>query len=117
MLRLVAYVTIQCLFAVSGQVFLKLAMMRMDKFSFTWQFFRDAMHNWHLAASGAAMIVATLLWFYVLKHYEFSVVYPLLSISYIFMILASIFIFHETISATRWVGIVLIMAGVFLVTK
>jgi len=41
----------------------------------------------------------------------------LISISYIFMMLASIFIFHETIPVTRWIGVVLILSGLFFITK
>ena len=117
MLKLISYATIQSLFLVSGQVFLKFAMMKMDKFSFTWKFFRDALQNWHFAACGACMLIASLIWFYILKHYEFSMAYPLISISYLLMMLASIFIFHETIPFTRWIGVVLILVGVLLVTK
>jgi len=117
MLKLISYATIQSLFLVSGQVFLKLAMMRMDKFSFTWKFFKAAMQNWQFAACGVCMLIASLIWFYILKHYEFSMAYPLISISYLLMMLASIFIFHETIPFTRWIGVVLILVGVLLVTK
>jgi undecaprenyl phosphate-alpha-L-ara4N flippase subunit ArnE len=117
MLRLIVFATIQALFLVSGQIFLKLAMMQMDKFSFTWKFFRDAMHTWQLAASGICMLIASLLWFYILRHFEFSVAYPLISISYLLGMFAAVFIFHETVPFTRWVGVVLIMVGVFLVTK
>ena len=117
MFRLIIYVTVQSLFLASGQVFLKLAMMRMDKFSFTWKFIREAAQNWPLAASGVSMIMATLLWLYILKHHAFSVAYPLTSISYIIGMVAAIFVFHEAIPYTRWIGVVLIMVGVFLITK
>ena len=117
MLRLVVYVTLQSLLLASGQVFLKLAMMRMDKFSFTWQFFKETAQNWPLAVSGISMLIATLLWLYILKHFEFSVAYPLTSISYIFGMLAALFIFHEAIPYVRWIGVLLIMIGVFFVTK
>ena len=117
MLKLVAYATLQSLLLASGQVFLKLAMMRMEKFSFTWKFFKEAAQNWPFAACGVCMLMATLLWFHILKHFEFSVAYPLTSISYIIGILAALFVFHEAIPYTRWIGVILIMAGVFLVIK
>jgi len=117
MLKLLAYTTLQSLFLASGQIFLKLAMMRMDKFSFTWKFFRETAQNWPLAASGISMLVATLLWMYILKHFDFSVAYPLTSISYIIGMVAAIFVFHEVIPYTRWIGVFLIMTGVFLVIK
>ncbi|MDR3268216.1 MAG: EamA family transporter [Tannerella sp.] len=117
MLKLIIYSTVQCLFLVSGQIFLKLAMTRTGKFRLTWHFIRELMVNWPLAASGISMLLASLIWFYILKHYEFSVAYPMISISYLFGMLAAIFVFHETIPLIRWVGVFLIMSGVYLVTK
>ena len=117
MLKLLAYTTVQSLFLASGQVFLKLALMKMDKFSFSWKFFKEAAQNWPFAACGISMLLATLLWLYILKQYEFSVAYPLTSISYIIGMAAAIFVFHEAIPLIRWVGVILIMIGVFLVIK
>ena len=117
MLRIIPYVALQSLLLAAGQVFLKLAIMRMDKFSFTWKFFKETAQNLPLAASGISMLLATLLWLYILKHFDFSVAYPLTSISYIFGMLAAMFVFHEAIPYTRWIGVFLIMSGVFFVTK
>jgi undecaprenyl phosphate-alpha-L-ara4N flippase subunit ArnE len=117
MFKLIACSTVQCLFLVSGQIFLKFAMLRTGKFSFTWPFIREALVNWQLAASGISMLLASLIWFYIMKHYDFSVAYPMISISYVFGMLASIFIFHEAIPVTRWIGVFLIMSGVVLVAK
>lgn len=100
-----------------GQVFLKFAMVKMDKFSWTRHFFwKSVVLNWQLSASGLCMVFASLVWFYILKHNDFSLAYPLISISYIFGTLAAIFIFHETVSVTRWLGVFLIMGGVALLT-
>jgi undecaprenyl phosphate-alpha-L-ara4N flippase subunit ArnE len=117
MLKLILYSTVQSLFLVSGQIFLKFAMARTGKFSLTWTYIKELMVNWPLAASGVSMLLASLIWFYILKHYEFSVAYPMISISYVFGMLAAVFIFHETVPVTRWIGVFLIMGGLFLVTK
>jgi undecaprenyl phosphate-alpha-L-ara4N flippase subunit ArnE len=117
MFKLISYAILQSLFLASGQVFLKMAMIKMDKFSFTWKFFREAAQNWPFAACGISMLLATLLWLYILKHFDFSVAYPLTSISYLIGMFAAIFVFHEAIPYTRWIGVVLIMVGVFFVTK
>jgi undecaprenyl phosphate-alpha-L-ara4N flippase subunit ArnE len=117
MLKLVLYATLQSLYLVSGQIFLKIALAQTGRFSLSWQFIKSALTAWQLAASGLCMALASLIWVYILKHYEFSVAYPMISISYIFGLLAAIFIFHEPIPLTRWIGVLLIMGGVFLVTK
>ena len=73
--------------------------------------------SWQLLASGLSMVVASFIWFYILKHYELSLAYPLISISYIFGTLAAIFFFYETVPFTRWIGVLLIMGGVVLLTR
>jgi len=117
MLRLLLLIIFQSAFLAAGQVFLKLTMLKTARFSFTWVYFKDLLTNWHFTASGICMLGAALIWFYILKHFELSIAYPATAIAYIFGIVAAIFIFHETVSATRWVGVVLIMAGVFFIVK
>ena len=63
------------------------------------------------------MLAASLVWFHILRHYPLSLAYPLISISYVFGLLASILIFHEAVPLTRWIGVLLIMAGVALLTR
>ncbi|MDD4589310.1 MAG: EamA family transporter [Parabacteroides sp.] len=117
MLKLLSLSITQSLFLVASQILLKIAISRMESFSFTWKFFKSAIMNWSLACSGISIVVASLIWFYILKHFEFSVAYPLISISYIFGMLASIYIFHEIVPVTRWIGVFLIMSGVFFITR
>ena len=117
MWKLILLSTIQCLFLAGGQVCLKFAVNRMPKFSLAWSFFSELLTNWWLLGSGACMAGATVLWLYMIKHFDFSMVYPMISISYVFGMLAAIYIFHETVPGTRWLGVLLIMGGVILVAK
>jgi undecaprenyl phosphate-alpha-L-ara4N flippase subunit ArnE len=117
MWRIILLSTIQCLFLSGGQVFLKYALNRIDKFSFTWLFFREQLTNWWLLASGICMGAATLLWLYIIKHFDFSIVYPMTSISYLFGMLAAIYVFQEAVPLTRWLGVILVMGGVILIAK
>ncbi len=117
MWKLILLSTIQSLCLVISQVFLKFAMMRMGSFRFSWTFFKEALVNWPLACSGISIAVATILWMYIIRHFEFSVAYPLISISYIFGMLVAVFVFHEAVPVTRWIGVFLIVAGVALVAQ
>lgn len=117
MLRVILLALIQAIFLSAGQVFLKLALNRTDKFGFTWLYFCKLLTNGWMAATGLSMGIATVLWFYIIKHFDFSVAYPVTSIAYIFGILAAVFIFHEPVPLTRWIGVLLIMAGVMLIVK
>ena len=115
MWRLILLATIQCMFLTGGQVCLKLTMNQTGAFRFSWEFFRDLFTNLYFLLCGVCMAIASILWFYILKHFEFSAAYPMISISYIFGMLAAIFIFHENIPVTRWFGVLLIMCGVILI--
>jgi undecaprenyl phosphate-alpha-L-ara4N flippase subunit ArnE len=117
MWKIAALTTVQCLFYSGGQVFLKLALTNMEKFSFSRKFFGSLLTNWWLLGSGLCMAVGTILWFYILKHFELSLVYPLTSICYVFAMLAAVLIFHESVTPARWAGVALIMAGVILMVR
>ena len=117
MLRLLLLSTIQCFFLVITQIFLKLAVVQMGAFHFSVDFFKRLLVNWQFACSGVSVIIATILWMYILKHFDFSMAYPMISISYIFGMVASIVVFNESIPSTRWIGVILIMIGVIFVAK
>ena len=117
MFKLIILATIQSSLLVTSHIFMKFAMLRMEKFSFTWAYFKDVLMNWQLALSGISIAVASIIWLYMLKHYELSLVYPLISISYVFGMLASVFIFHEIVPITRWIGVGLIMVGVVFLSR
>jgi len=117
MLRLIVLSSIQSLFLVSSQIFLKIATTKLGTFKLTTEFFLNFLVCWQFALAGILIAGATFLWMYILKHFEFSVAYPMISISYVFGMFAAIFIFHETVPFTRWIGVLLILLGVIFVAK
>jgi multidrug transporter EmrE-like cation transporter len=48
---------------------------------------------------------------------EISYAYPFMALSYALVALFSMWIFHDHLSVLRWVGIVVICLGVFLVSR
>lgn len=117
MFRLVILSTIQSIFLVLTQVFLKVTMAKTGPFAFTGKYFKDLFTTYQFALSGICVATATVLWMHILKHYPFSQAYPMIGLSYIFGMLAALFIFHESIPATRWIGVALIIVGVMFVSK
>lgn len=61
--------------------------------------------------------ISTIIWIIALKKMELSYAYPLLSVGYIFVLVASYFFFHEPISWLRIAGVLCIMAGISLVAR
>ncbi|WP_407661377.1 EamA family transporter [Methylomarinum vadi] len=67
--------------------------------------------------SGIAIYgLATFLWLYLLSKYELSYIYPFSSLSFILAIVVSIFVLGESVPWNRWVGVSVIIAGVYLVS-
>lgn len=61
-------------------------------------------------------VVATVVWFVVLSKADLSFAYPLQSMAYIVGMLAAWLILKEAIPVTRWVGVLIIMMGVAVVS-
>lgn len=61
--------------------------------------------------------VSLLLWFYVLSKMELSKAYPLVGLGYVFTLLIGHFLLSENINIYRIVGVVLIVCGVFFVSR
>jgi multidrug transporter EmrE-like cation transporter len=53
----------------------------------------------------------------VLSRVPIGVAHPMFSIGYIFNAIAGYFFFHEILNTTQMVGIAVIIAGVFLITR
>ncbi|MBQ2521255.1 MAG: EamA family transporter [Bacteroidales bacterium] len=117
MWKLISLSILQSLFLCGGQVLLKLGLVKSGPFSWSAAFFRSQLTNWWFPACGVSFTVAGVLWFYLLKHYPFSIAYPLSCISYIFGMVAALLVFGEQVSWLQWLGVLLIMAGCALIVK
>lgn len=117
MIRLFILILLQGLLVVGSECFLKVALEKIGEFSWTWAFFKGALSTWQLWVAGLTAIVGVLEWMAVLKRYDLSLAYPLTAISFLLSLFAGALIFHEAVPATRWIGVVLIMVGVYFVAR
>lgn len=70
-----------------------------------------ALLTW-LALSVGLLGCAMLVWLVVLQRVPVGVAYPMLSLNFIFVVLAARWLWREPVSLRHWLGIALIMAGV-----
>jgi len=117
MWRIIPLSIIQSILLSGGQVLLKFALAKMGYFGWNWNFFIRLLTNWEFLGCGILYGGASLLWMYILKHFPFSMAYPMISLSYVFGMFAAIFFFHEHISVYRWCGVGFIMLGCCLIVK
>jgi len=117
MLKLISLAIVQSFLLMTSQVFLKLAVTKYGPLQFTFAYLKSVFFNLHLILSGISVLGAISIWVYILRHYPFSLAYPLGSMSYLFGLFAAVLVFHEHVSPMRWMGVCIIIVGIYFVTK
>ena len=117
MLHLLPLALLQSALLAIGQVLLKFGLARMAPFGWNAEFWRSLLLNWQFALCGLTFTASGILWMYIVKHFPLSMAYPMVSLSYVFGMLSAIIFFHETVDLTKWLGVLLIMAGCVLIAK
>ena len=117
MWRVVILAIAQSALLACGQVFLKFGLERMLPFAWSRAFWSSALLNWPFALSGILFGSSSVLWMYIVKYYPLSVAYPMISLSYVFGLIAAIVFFHESVEAYKWVGVMLIIGGCCLIAR
>ncbi len=79
--------------------------------------FWRVLSQWPILAGLACYGVSVGVWIIGLSRVEVSLAYPLLSLGYVVNAVLAWWLFGEVLSATRWGGIVLILAGVWLISR
>jgi drug/metabolite transporter (DMT)-like permease len=100
-------------FAACGDVFLSRGMKRVGEISLSnfHQLFGALLDPW--VATGICLLVLFFVsYLTALSWADLTYVLPATAISYVIMALLARFFLHETINVTRWLGILLITAGV-----
>ena len=71
----------------------------------------------HFGVGGACYMVSLVVWIMGLSRVPVSVAYPMLSLGYVINAVAAHYLFGETVTVTRWLGIGFIVLGVWLVAR
>lgn len=61
--------------------------------------------------------ISAALWLIVLTRTELSWAYPMLSMGYILVVILSRLLFHEAVTAQRFLGTLVVAAGVWLISR
>ena len=101
-----------------SQVTLKMGMQSIHNFTWTWNcFYHQIFLNGWLLLGILLIIIANVIWFLVLKFFPLTYAYPLTALGFVFGMIAGIFILHETVIWTQWVGVALIVSGCFFLLR
>jgi drug/metabolite transporter (DMT)-like permease len=86
-------------------------------FSELLRFFLHAYSNIYIISAVILTIITALAWMQAASKLEISYIYPFMALSYVLVAFFSIWMFHENVTALRWVGIIVVCLGVFLVAR
>lgn len=75
------------------------------------------MFEWHILGGLMCYAISVVVWIGALSRTPVSVAYPMLSIGYVVNALAAWYLFGEALTPTRMLGIVIIIGGVYLITR
>jgi len=105
----------------AAQLLLKEGMRRIGHFEFVWA--NTIPIGLQVAANPFVIggiflyVLSVVVWILVLSRVEVSFAYPMLSIGYIVNAVAAYYLFGEDVTLTRITGILVIIAGVWLITR
>lgn len=71
----------------------------------------------YFVAGVACYMISLVVWILGLSRVPVSVAYPMLSLGYVINAVAAYYLFGESVTMTRWLGIGFIVLGVWLVAK
>lgn len=105
----------------AAQITLKLGMKAIGEFDFTIgniiPIAFKASTNLFIALGIGCYVISVIVWLMVLSRVEVTYAYPILSVGYIVTAVAGTLFLGEAMTPVRWAGIVVICAGVFLITR
>ena len=105
----------------AAQLCLKEGMRRIGHFDFVWAnvlpIGMQVAGNVYVLVGLFLYVVSVAVWLLVLSRVEVSFAYPLLSVGYIVNAVAGYYLFQENLSLTRITGVLIIIVGVYFVTR
>lgn len=116
-----ALILVGVLLNAGAQLLLKSGMTRIGHFEFAWGSLlpvgMQAATSPAIIAGLGCYVVSVVLWMAVLSRVEVSIAYPMVSLGYIIAAIAGWYFFGESLTAMKVSGILVIMLGVYMVSK
>ncbi|MEE8637996.1 MAG: EamA family transporter [Candidatus Margulisiibacteriota bacterium] len=107
------------LLAVAGQLLMKKGMLLFGAFPVSQLLYKiiPMFLNPYVFFGFACFGMSAIFWLVVLSRLELSLVYPMVSVAYILVAFFSLVFFKENVTLVRWLGMLVIVMGVFLISR
>ncbi|MFH1562301.1 MAG: multidrug resistance protein [Nitrospirota bacterium] len=102
---------------VAGQLLLKMGVINAGNSESLFIDYLKMLSNPGVIVGGLLYLVSSLLWLLLLQRRHLSYIYPMVSLGYVLVVIASGFLFHEQVALMRWIGVGIICVGVTLVSQ
>jgi len=120
-LKTLAIAVFCILLLVTGQTMLKVGLLKIGGTSFLggglWENILKLFSTPYIILGFIVYGISAILWLDVLSKLDFSLAFPLVSLTYVFALIIGAFIFHEQVNVTRIMGVVLILGGLFFIIR
>ncbi len=101
----------------AGQVLMKLGMNLLGGQKISLQFFGKALTSWPVILGLVCSAAGSLLWLVVISKFNLGFSNLVVSLTFVLVALASVVIFKEPLPPLKWMGALLIVLGVVLVSQ
>ena len=100
----------------TGAMFMKRGAMDLPAFSVTSDYIIAFATNTYILAGFTLYFIPALIWTYLLSKLPVSIVQPVLALTYVVTPIMAMYFLSEPVPSLRWVGILVIIAGVVIVS-
>jgi drug/metabolite transporter (DMT)-like permease len=102
---------------VGGQLLLKTGVIHSATTESLLNNYIKMLTNPAIILGGICYLSSSFLWLLLLQRTHLSYLYPMVSLGYVMVVIASCFLFHENVVLIRWIGVGIICIGVTLVSQ
>jgi drug/metabolite transporter (DMT)-like permease len=99
-----------------GGLLLKMGSVEIDHAG-VWQLFHQSFTNWKIILGLSFYVLPMFIWIFMLKKMDLSFLQPMFSLVYVVTPILAFVVLHENIPLNRWIGIGIIIVGVFFVAR
>ena len=106
-------------FSVTGEILLKAGMDRAGIFSLAAiaTMVPKMLRIWQLWAGFGSISIGAVFWLSAISRVDLSWAYPMLAMGYVLTLIFARTVLHEPVSLMRWIGSLVIVLGVYLVSR
>jgi len=103
----------------AGQFMMKAGINKIGKIGLgnIMEAFQKVVTSWYVIGGFSSYALSAVLWILILSRAELSWAFPMVSLSYVITALLAPYLLNEPFSIQRFIGILVICAGVFLVSR